>query len=234
MSDFKNIIAKEFHNFVRLERDIFFEKHDDINWLPKYQADDAKIMCPPFVGENYKQGGLVIIPINPGGGNEKTNIRSDIGNLIYPSLYEFKDLNQNIENYYWEVFVPKFKEATIAYPIYKQMSDIFKYSETTLDDVAFFNFLPYRGKDNKYPIKKIEMDSIIPACIKYFVKPALDIIKPSLVVTFGTQVDIYIENYWKNFEYQKVSWNRSRAPTPFVIKQREATLIHLTNWAKSR
>jgi len=47
-------------------------------------------------------------------------------------------------------------------------------------------------------------------------------------------VDIYIENYWKNFEYQKVSWNRSRAPTHFVIKQREATLIHLTNWAKSR
>ena len=43
MSDFKNIIAKEFHNFVRLERDIFFEKHDDINWLPKYQADDAKL-----------------------------------------------------------------------------------------------------------------------------------------------------------------------------------------------
>jgi hypothetical protein len=78
------------------------------------------------------------------------------------------------------------------------------------------------------------MDSIIPACIKYFVKPALDIIKPSLVVTFGTQVDIYIENYWKNFEYKKVSWNRSRAPTPFVIKQREATLMHLTNWAKSR
>jgi hypothetical protein len=70
MNDYQRISAKLFHNLVQKERQVFFGEDDESSWMPKFQKNDAKTMCPPFMGEHYKPGGLIIMPINPGGGNK--------------------------------------------------------------------------------------------------------------------------------------------------------------------
>ena len=188
-------------------------------------------MCPPFVGKNYRKGGLAVIPINPGGGNATSDIRNKGDNVLYPVLHQFKALTAGVEEFYWNEFVPKFKIAKISFPIYRKMEDILEASETSLDDICYFNFLPYRGKDNAYPQTKSAMSKIIPNCIDKFVQPALQTLQPSLVVTFGKQVDTYIKDYWKNFPYETVSWNRARALTPDVRAERENSVEQLRKWA---
>lgn len=231
MNEFQRQAAELFHKHVQIERFEFFGNDDLVKWLPEFQQNDAKCMCPPFMGKNYKRGGLIIIPINPGGGNETNNVRNYGDSFLYPTIHEFKGLSSNIAEFYWQTFVPNFKDAKMSYPIYQKMMDILNASQTTLDEICYFNFLPYRGKANNYPKSKRDMSQVVPKCRERFVKPILKFLKPSLVVSFGKQVDTYIHEFWDDFEYEKVSWNRERAPRPPVLKERELCIKRLKEWA---
>ena len=234
MNDFQKEVAELFHHFVQIERKEFFGNNDLVKWLPEFQIDDAKCMCPPFMGKNYKRGGLIILPINPGGGNEKNDVRNYGDSILYPVCHNFKSLENNIAEYYWESFVPTFINAKMSYPIYSKITDILQCSQTTLDDICYFNFLPYRGKSNKYPATKKEILDIVPKCREIFVEPLLDFLRPSLVVAFGKQVDTYIIECWRNFPFEKVSWNRARVETELVLKEREFSKKVLRDWASSQ
>ena len=232
MNDFQKDAATFFHALVQQERQEFFGINDSTKWLPEFQSEDAKGMCPPFMGKNYKKGGLVIIPINPGGGNETTEIRNSGDSFLYPIIHEFRSQRNGIEDFYWENFVPNFKKAKMTYPIYQKMLPILGAARSSLDDICYFNFLPYRGKGNKYPTSKKDMGHIIPNCIRRFVKPTLEFLKPSLVVAFGKQVDLYFDEYWDDLGFRKVSWNRERAPRPSVLRDREQSIICLEGWSE--
>jgi len=92
-----------------------------------------------------------------------------------------------VADFYWEIFGLKFKKAQMFYSIFKQMQGILDASNTTLDEVSYCNFLPYRGRGNKYPSIKRDMSHIIPNCRDEFVTPALEFLKPSLGVAFGNK-----------------------------------------------
>ena len=198
-----------------------------------FQSDDASVMCPPYVGKNYKQGGLIIMPINPGGGNETSEIR-DIGdNIIFPVLHEYKKINKNVEEYYWNVFVPTFRKAKPTWKIYKDMLPVLTASNCSLDNISYFNFVPYRGRNNRYPNRVFEMNEIIPKTIDKFVKPILNLLQTSLIINFGKQVDTYIDRYWNKFSYQTVSWNRARALNTNVINDREESIRLIKEWTQN-
>jgi hypothetical protein len=231
MNEFQIGVAKLFHKQVQQERIEFFGDDDLIKWMPEFQRDDASCMCPPFMGKKYRKGGLIVIPINPGGGNETNNTRNYGDSLLYPLLHDFKSLQSDEADFYWEKIVPRFKDSMMSYPIYEKIMGILNASKTTLDDICFFNFLPYRGRANNYPKGKREMSYIIPKCRENFVKPVLDFLQPSLVVTFGKQVDIYINEFWDDFQFERVSWNRGRAPRPSVLQERADSLGKLEKWS---
>lgn len=234
MDDFQKEAADFFHSLVQQERNEFFGSNDSIKWLPEFQSEDARCMCPPFMGKNYKKGGLIIIPINPGGGNEISDVRNFGDSILYPILHEFKGQKKDVTTFYWERFVPKFKEAKMSYPIYQKMLPILESANSDLDDICYFNFLPYRGRGNKYPASRQDMCQIIPNCIEKFIKPTLIFLKPSLVVAFGKQVDVYIDEFWNDFAYERVSWNRARAPRPPVLKDREQSQKQLKYWSENK
>ena len=155
---------------VQLKRSELFGSDDVKKWLPDFQIEDAKTMCPPFMGSNYNRGGLIILPINPGGGNVTSDIREGGDNLLYPLVHEFKGLKNNVPEFYWDTFVPNFIDIKKSYSIYtKGISDILNASGTSLNDICYFNFLPFRGRGNSYPHSKRDMAEIIPRCIEYYV-----------------------------------------------------------------
>ena len=227
---FKHEIAKLSNQLVQLERQEFFGNNDEEKWLPFFQSKDASVMCPPYVGKNYKEGGLVIIPINPGGGNETSEQRNYGDSILYPILHEFKGTRNNFDKYYWDTLVPAFRKAKPTWKIYKDMFPILNATKCNLDNIAYFNFLPFRGRYNKYPTTQSDMNFIIPNSINKFVKPTLNLLKPSLIVTFGKQVDTYIHRYWEKFNYETISWNRARAATESVLRERQQSLEKLNNW----
>ena len=227
---FKHEIALLSNQLVQLERQEFFGDSDEEKWLPFFQAKDASVMCPPYVGKNYKEGGLVIIPINPGGGNETSEKRNYGDSVLYPILHEFKSARNNFDKYYWDILVPAFRKAKPTWKIYKDMLPILRATKSDLDNIAYFNFLPYRGRGNKFPESQFDMDRIIPNAINKFVEPTLKLLKPSLVVTFGKQVGKYISRYWNGFDYQTICWNRARVAAESVLRERQQSLEKLNNW----
>ena len=234
MNNFQRDAANFFHSLVQRERHEFFGVDDGVKWLPEFQSMDAMCMCPPFMGNNYKKGGLIIIPINPGGGNETSERRNPGDSLLYPSIHEFKSQRTAVEDFYWEHFVSNFKKAMKTYPIYQKMLPILEAAKSNLDDICYFNFLPYRGRGNRYPTSKRDMRHIIPNCIEKFVEPNLNFLDPSLVVAFGKQVDIYVDEFWRDFRHARISWNRDRAPKPSVLNDREQSKNLLQDWSKNR
>lgn len=245
MNNFQNDAATLFHDFVRKERSTFFGNDDKQKWLPELQPndDDVRSMCPPFMGKGYQKGGLVIIPIQPGGGTGDKYF-SDADGHLYEAIRQFKrlDADADIFEYYWNEFIPRFKKATKgdaynkSYPIFKKMTHVLQASNTSLDNICYFNFIPYRCKDNKHP-KNIQ---IIRNCINAFVKPALEFLQPSLVVAFGKQVaNKYIENYWEDFNYEMACWNQIQAPRnpqhkKEIEQEREDCLHKSAAWAKKQ
>ena len=55
-----------------------------------------------------------------------------------------------------------------------------------------------------------------------------------MVVSFGKQVDTYINEFWSDFEFDKVSWNRERAPRPSVLEERAVCLKKLESWSNKK
>lgn len=227
---FSNQVAQLSHSLVQLERAVFFGDLDNTDWLPTVQIEDAKLMVPPYVGENYRTGGLVFIGINPGGGNVSSGSRNFGDELIYPVSNEFKNCLKDIEAIYWNDFVPNFARAKKSYPIYRQhMLEVLEASGCSLSNISYFNFLPYRGRDNKYPKLKTEMEYVVPQCIKHYVRPLLSLLNPSMVVLFGKQVDTYIRKFWSDFPYATVFWNRAWLTDDVLASRRDSKSI-LNSW----
>ncbi len=239
MNKFQTEAALLFHSLVQIERHEFLGVRDKELYLPKFQACDSHLMCPPFMGRNYKKGGLVVLAINPGGGNHKSEARVYGDGILYPIVEKFKSVEGQPSICYWEEFVPVFKEAKKSYPIYQTLLHILNASKSDLDDICYLNFLPYRVRNDKYPTTKGLMREVIPQCINKFVEPSLRIFEPSVVLSFGKQVDKYIDQFWVDFPYYRVPWDRSRASKTLegraqVSEAREKSKELLTSWAANR
>jgi len=205
-------IAPLCHRLVRLERCAFFGEKDE--WLPPYQQDDARVMCPPFAGKNYRAGGLLVLSINPGGGNDKEESPHHGDAKFYPLLHQFKRLKKDndIENFYGQRFVPAFSEVAHDWKIHQQLSKVLQAAKRGFNDIGYCNFVPYRCRKqgsqknpDTYPKNISDMDKIIPRCVSLYLKPLLAELKPSMVVAFGEQVRKYLERYWNGFPYKTVT-----------------------------
>ena len=234
MNTFHSKIATLSHQLVQLQRDEFFGSDDHHKWMPLFQKDNASVMCPPYVGKSYKKGGLLLMPINPGGGTATSEDKNDGDELVYPLIHEFKSIKKDVCTYYWEKFIPTYKEAKPKWRIYKQMKPILEASECDLNNICNFNFLPYKVRDDKYPTTLADMDLIMPKCRDLFLKSLIALLSPSIIVNFGKQVDKYRSYYWQDLSIESVTWSRARAPTAEVKKERKRALKLLRTWAKNQ
>ena len=232
--EFKEEVSKLAHQLVQIDRSVFFGIQDRTKWLPKYQLDNAKVMCPPFVGKNYSKGGLLLLGINPGGGGERAKNINEGDQKLYPIIKDFKKSKDEIYQKYWSSFASAFREVKPTWDIYPQhIEPVLNASEVTLDEICYLNVLQYRSRDDKYPDSISDMNLVIKPSFENFVKPFIKLVAPSMVVCLGKQVDKYIKNYWATIPCKRLVWNRSRALKPEVIIDREDCVKNLKLWNKS-
>lgn len=222
----KKEAAKLCHELVNLEREVFFGEEDEDKWMPEFQIDYSRIMCPPFMGRNYKKNGLLLLGINPG--VSKSDKMNEGDKILCSPLQLFKTTKTNIQEIYWEEFVPAFIKAKKTFPIYKQHTEPSLIAANhSLEDICYLNVLQYRCKRNNYPKSKKDINKIISPSIDKFLKPFLKFANPSMVVCLGKWVDDRLNNLWVDFPYEKVVWDREQAATERRKRSREKCLSTL-------
>lgn len=225
----KNSVAKLCHELVQLERAFFFGREDEQKWKPEFQEEYSSIMCPPFMGKKYKKRGLLLLGINPGVGKSNNLNKGD--KLLYAPLKMFKESKDNIEEIYWKDFIPAFMKAKKTFPIYRQhLEPSLLASKKELEQICYLNILQYRCNKNSYPKSKKDLDKIMPKTINNFTKPFLSLADPGMVVFLGQWVKNQISNYWDDFPYEHVVWDREQASTERREQSRKKCLNALKEW----
>jgi hypothetical protein len=225
----KNRVSGLCHELVQLEREFFFGTEDEQRWMPEFQKEYSAIMCPPFMGEKYNRKGLLLLGINPGVG--KSNNLNQGDELLYTPLSLFKDSEDNIDEIYWQKFVPAFVKAKKTFPIYSQhVEPSLLAAKKELEQICYLNILQYRCNKNNYPKGKKDLDKIMPKTINNFAKPFLSLADPGMVVFLGQWVKNQIYNYWDDFPYEHVVWDREQASTERRELSRKKCLNVLEEW----
>ena len=225
----KSNVSKLCHELVQLEREFFFGTEDEQRWMPEFQKEYSAIMCPPFMGKKYKRKGLLLLGINPG-----VAISDDLNTgdeLLYTPLSLFKNSKDNIDEIYWQQFVPTFVKAKKTFPIYRQhVEPSLMAAKKELEQICYLNILQYRCNKNNYPKGKKDLDKIMPKTINSFAKPFLSLADPGMVVFLGQWVKNQIHNFWDDFPYEYVVWDREQASTERRELSRKKCLNVLENW----
>ena len=90
MQDFRTQVAELWQISARLSRLDIFGPDDPL--CPRYRRNDLNwqidVVAPGFVGAKYRPGGLVILSINPAGGNDEFT-SNPLSNAVYE---RFRDL----------------------------------------------------------------------------------------------------------------------------------------------
>ena len=232
-SKFKLKIALASHNIIKANRSTFFGAEDFNIWMPEYQQDDCKVMCPPFVGNNYKKGGMILVGINPGGGKFKSEVKTINDRKLYEKIHTFHQIDTLIEQYYWEEFIPTFLEIKPKLTIFSQhIKLILNCANFSLNDVSYFNILPYRCRNDKYPRAKKDLH-IIHKSIKYFFNPLVNLLEPSIIVYLGKKAFEYINDFDHSKQINNTIWDREQAKTDRREQSRNICATKIKNWKQS-
>ena len=221
-----------FHSVVQVERGAIFGADDQQVWLPKSLMDDAKVMCPAYLGEEYAERGLVLVGINPGGGKDNPPIRNGGDALVYPAIQEFKTAsNARAMDTYVHRFRPNFEVALQSWQIYPQhIRPILHASKSALANMAYLNILPYRCRDNKYPKTKA-CRYIVDNALNLCFIPIMRALNPSMIVFLGQQALEWGSPIADDLGCAKVTWDRERAATPRRKASRDLCIATLNDWA---
>lgn len=205
-------VIKELWKLVQVTRQQIFGSDDDQIWMPAHQQQDASIMVPPFFGNNYRPGGILLLGINPGGGDYKNEHRNYGDSLVYPIAHAFTSCDaSSADLVYINQFRPAFVTAKPTWPIYHQhLAPLLKAASIGLQEIAYFNFIPYRCRKNRYPVAT--RSPIIERCSRLIVNPLVSVLEPSLIVCVGKTVHDWFDLHLPNQNASLVFWDRTRAP----------------------
>ena len=180
------------------------------NRSPILAADDR---TPQFgyVGDEYQRTRVLLLGINPGNGPE-TKVRSPTDARMMPALIQFAQ-NPTPEN---------FTKAQHAYKAECQTwhiwnnhcSEVIGAGKLSLEEIAYSNCLPWRtGSNSAFG------DVVAEKAATLYAHPLIEELQPTVVIALGKTAG-NILNFARKEVHHFIVWNRARAPTPVVLKER--------------
>lgn len=201
--NFRQKIAEVFHNCVQVEREEIFSKHDPI---PISWQDDARLMFPGIVGDEYSKGSVVFMGINPGGGKNTYSAaqRKRYGDdRLYPAMEHFKNATRtdlyNIFNKLNNIA----QEVMSNWTIWRYIAKAIKAVDVSNKNFAYLNTVPYRVQENDIGLISEEAFQKAKDLV---VSKQIEVLRPKTIIVFGTTTDNIIGHYY-----------RSIAPTYYVV-----------------
>ena len=144
MQDFRTQAAALWRQCSQIRRTDIFGPDDPLR--PRYRRADlnwqADVVAPGFVGDNYRPGGLVILSVNPAGGNDEFS-SDPLSEAVYRG---FRDL-RNAENAL-QAYDESNRAVLSGFPNWgstaRHCERILGSVGRSYDDIAFLYVVPFR------------------------------------------------------------------------------------------
>jgi hypothetical protein len=148
--------------------------------LPISEIRDANVPQIGFIGANYRQGGDLLLGINPGGGGD-TYRRTAEDERRFGLITSFDKGAADGPS------ARQVCEATMkgmrTWRLWKIVSAVLDACGAEQDEVAYLNWCPFRTRKDKMPVAKAMRN----AGTLYFL-PAVRILKPRRIIALGKKV----------------------------------------------
>lgn len=206
---------------VELGRKAFFGTEDadlPVRASEVLRADD-RIPQFGYVGRNYAERRILLLGINPGNGPDGIG-RTPGDARMLPSLAAFAKAPTPLN---FVEACDHYVQECRQWQIWKRhCARILEAGRMEYDEIAFMNCLPWRtASESNFS------DYISEKTSQLYISPLLEELKPKLIIAMGKSrvPDIIVKSGAD--KHQIMVWNRSQAPTPAAIIERDTILKRL-------
>ena len=168
-------VVRAFHATSCLCRSNIFSED---SLIPVTAVEDANTAAPGWVGDDWREG-TVLIGINPGGGGDNYR-RNPTDDQLYRLLRKFRDAEGSN-------LAPAFLELTTAWRsiqrthnIWRVIGAILEATGETEREISFINVVPFRTRMDKLP-SRVELARAWTSAAK----PQIDVLKPKRIICLG-------------------------------------------------
>lgn len=149
--------------------------------MPLNLQDDARTMFAGYVGAGYRQGGVVLLAVNPGGGGDAYQ-RTAEDEVFYPLLKAFRDCAPEEAETLFGRINSEFASVLPRWNLWRILKPTLDAAGVGLDEVAYLNAVPYRTRENKVP--KVHAKQ---AAWRMITGPTLDALRPGMLIALGNK-----------------------------------------------
>ena len=168
-------VMSAFHATSRLRRSDIFSG-DALT--PITAVEDANTAAPGWVGDDWRQGTL-LIGINPGGGGDNYR-RNATDDQLYRLLREFRDAEgANLASAFSELSTV-WRSVQRTHNISRVISAVLEATGETDREVGFINVVPFRTRMDKLP-SRVE----VARAWALAAKPQIEALKPKRIICLG-------------------------------------------------
>ena len=168
-------IVSAFHATSRLKRSDIFTGE---TLTPLVAVEDANTSAPGWVGDDWRQG-TVLIGINPGGGGDNYR-RNPTDDQLYDLLRAFRDAEESELASVFSELSAVWRSIQRTHNIWRVISAVLEATGESEREVSFMNVVPFRTRMDKTPSR-----AELTAAWHLAAKPQLDALKPKRIICLG-------------------------------------------------
>ena len=182
-----SVAAKTYRSAISVARADLFGITSDPQ-MPLHLIEDTGVPFLGFAGQDYREGGLLLLAINPGAGNDKLRKRPLQDAELIPLILAFKASDPDeIESTFAAMSSSYIKQAK-TWNLWGIVGPVLEASRKAPEEVAFANIFPYRTYKDRKPHHLPLLNAV-----GQIAKPLISGLKPGTVVALGKKAGEALE-----------------------------------------
>jgi len=212
-------VRRLFHQCMLVERSEIFGQPDPIP-INAFKRN-ATVMWPGVVGPAYRQGGLMMMGVNPGGGKDTYNQARHGENELYPLLHQLEGCRQEDVGPLFEKYSHVSLRVQREWNIWRLIHEVLNATDIPAEGYAYLNAVPYRTRGDSKP-----RAAAIKRSWEKIVTPQLAILKPGVIAALGKKAAKILTDHYKGpakiFVIPRTNGDR------YISKEAEEVLLQMS------
>lgn len=184
-------LALAFHRSARVTRTALYGTPDDLQ-LPLNLQSDARVPFLGFCGPRYKEGGVVFLAINPGGGGDAYASRTPQDIELIPLIERFVAATPEVAPKAFEMMCTSYSAQVQTWNLWRILRPTLEACRTTIEHVSYLNLFPYRTARDIRPSSRALHTAWLDV-----VTPLLQALQPSMLVALGKKAGTVAERSYQ-------------------------------------
>ena len=182
-------LALAFHRAAQVTREALYGTPSD-RQLPQNLQADARVPFLGFCGPRYREGGVVLLAINPGGGRDAYASRTPQDSELIPLIERFVAAAPAAAPSAFEPMCASYSAQAHTWNLWRILRPTIEACQTTVEHVCYLNLFPYRTANDARPSARA-----LDIAWLQVVAPLLQAIQPGLLIALGKKAGGVAERY---------------------------------------